>query len=76
MKHILEILRDIRPDFDFSTSRDFIADGVLDSMDMITLVSDLDRTFRISIDGLDILPEHFANLEAIASLLGKYGVKE
>ncbi|WP_243318225.1 acyl carrier protein [Geothrix paludis] len=75
MTPLLEILQDIRPECDFSASEDFLADGLLDSMDMVTLVSDLDRTFGISIDGLDIIPEHFANLRTIELLLEKYGVK-
>jgi len=75
MKKILEVLSSIRPEFDFSTSRDFMADGMLDSFDMITLVSDLDKTFSISIDGTDIIPEHFRNLAAITQLLTKYGVE-
>ena len=75
MKKILEILREIRPESDFDSSGDFIADGMLDSFDMVALVSTLDRVYGISIDGTDILPEHFRNLDAIASLVGKYGVR-
>jgi len=74
MKSIVEILSGIRPEFDFSVPADFIADGMLDSLDVITLVSDLDRNFGIGIEGTDILPEHFGSLQAIRALLGKYGV--
>jgi len=74
MKSILDILSGIRPEFDFSTSEDYLADGMLDSVDVITLVSDLDRNFAICIEGTDILPENFSNLQAIRSLLSKYGV--
>jgi acyl carrier protein len=75
VKRIEEILKGIRPEFDFGTSRDFIGDGMLDSFDVVTLVSDLDRTYGISIEGIDILPENVRNLDAIRSLLQKYGVK-
>jgi acyl carrier protein len=75
MKTIEEILKEIRPEFDFTTSEDFIGDGMLDSFDVVTLVSELDKTYGISIDGVDILPEHFQNLAAIRALLEKYGVK-
>lgn len=74
MDAILQILQDIRPEFDFSTSSDFLADGFLDSLDLITLVSDLDKTFGISIEGTDIVPENFLNLSSIRALLTKYGV--
>lgn len=69
---ILEILQDIRPEVDFNNSEDFIEDGYLDSFDMVALVSNLDKTFGISILGEDIIPENFANLEAIENIVKKY----
>ena len=75
MKSIADILREIRPEFDFSASNDFLADGMLDSFDMVTLVSALDKTWGISIEGTDIVPENFKNLQAIEALLRKSGAK-
>jgi acyl carrier protein len=75
MKSVLEILKEIRPEFDFATSQDFISDGMLDSFDMITLVASLDKNFNISIQGTDILPEHFQNVGTIEALLRKTGVQ-
>ena len=74
MKTIPDILKSIRPEFDFTTSTDFIRDGMLDSFDLVTLVADLDKAYRISIDGVDIIPEHFMSIATISSLLLKYGV--
>jgi acyl carrier protein len=74
MKPLPEILREIRPEFDFSASSDFIADGLLDSFDMVTLVSTLDKTYSISIQGTDIVPENFKNLQTITALLRQCGV--
>ncbi len=74
MKKIENILKEIRPEFDFTESRDFIIDGLLDSFDVITLVTELDKAFGISIDGIDIVPENFASIDAIAALLKKKGV--
>jgi acyl carrier protein len=73
MKSLGEILKEIRPEFDFSASRDFIADGMLDSFDMVTLVAALDKNYGISIKGTDILPENFQNLETISALLKQSG---
>jgi acyl carrier protein len=74
MQSLVGLLQGIRPESDFTASRDFIADGMLDSFDMVTLVATLDETYAISIDGADIVPRHFCNLEAIAALLRTYGV--
>ena len=73
MSQIESILKDIRPEYDFTESRDFIGDQMLDSFDVVTLVSELDKHYAIAIDGADIVPENFRNLEAIATLLAKYG---
>jgi len=75
MKTVAEILQEIRPEFDFSASNDFMADGMLDSFDMVTLVSSLDKNYGISIQGTDIVPENFQNLETITGLLRKCGVQ-
>lgn len=72
MQTIEEILKDIRPEFDFTASQDFVGDGMLDSYDIVTLVSDLDKAYGISISGLDIVPENFQNMASIKKLLQKY----
>lgn len=72
---IVEILTEIRSEFDFNENLNFIENGMLDSFDIVTLVTTLDETFNISIDGIDIIPENFSTVEAILNLLAKYGVK-
>lgn len=74
MNKIREILRNIRPEEDFESSESFVEDGLLDSFDVVTLVSDLDKTFRISIEGVHIVPENFKTIDSIARLLRQYGV--
>ncbi|HWW60699.1 MAG TPA: phosphopantetheine-binding protein [Thermoanaerobaculia bacterium] len=75
MSRLSEILREIRPEEEFAASSDFIADGLLDSFDVITLVAELDKAYAISIEGVQIVPENFRSLDAIASLLRRHGVE-
>lgn len=74
-EQIINILTELRPEFDFTGSVNFIEDGMLDSFDIVALVSELDSRFDISIDGMDILPENFASVEAIEKLLMKNGAQ-
>lgn len=74
-QEIINILQEIRPEFDFKQEVDFIEEGMLDSFDIVSLVTALDEKFNISIDGMDILPENFGTVDSIASLLNKNGVK-
>lgn len=70
-KQIIEILTTLRPEFDFSQPVDFIEEGMLDSFDVVSLVSELEDKFGININGVDILPENFASVENIKSLINK-----
>ena len=73
---IIEILTELRPEFDFNEEGvNFIEEGMLDSFDVVNLVDELDSTYGISIDGVDIIPENFISVEAIESLLIKNGAK-
>jgi acyl carrier protein len=72
MDKIFEILSQIRPEIDYRCSSDYIADGLLDSFDIVTLVSDLDTTFGICIPGTEITPEHFRNAKSISDLVDRY----
>lgn len=75
MDRIYKILNELRPEFDFHTSEDFIGDGFLDSFDAVALIDMLEEEFSISIDGLDIVPENFVSIETIKNLLIKNGVQ-
>ena len=59
------------PEKDFMTSIDYVDDGLLDSIDILLLVSEIEREFNILIDPLDIIPENFNTLEAIEKLINK-----
>jgi acyl carrier protein len=74
-QQLLEILKVIRPECDFNGADDFVADGLLDSFDMVMLVATLDKNFGVSIQGTDIVPENFQNLQTIEALLRKSGVQ-
>lgn len=73
---VLSILEQIRPEFDFRDSDDFVADGYLDSFDVVTVVSAIEGEFGIIVDGLDVLPENFSSLTSICALIRKNGGKE
>lgn len=74
-KKIISILSTIRSEFDFAEDTNFIEQGMLDSFDVVGLVTALDEEFNISIDGADIIPENFSTIDAIVELLKKNGVE-
>lgn len=68
-EQIYEILAGIRPEYDFKSSTNFIEDGMLDSFDIVTLVTDLEDAFGISIDGEQVVPENFSTIDGIVNLV-------
>lgn len=67
---IFEILTDLRPEFDFAQEGiNFIEEGMLDSFDLVALVTDLEQHFGVTIDGVDVVPENFETVEAIEQLI-------
>ena len=71
-EQIIEILTDLRPEFDFyQEGINFIEDGMLDSFDLVALVTDLEQHFNVIIDGVDVVPENFENVEAIEQLINR-----
>ena len=70
---IITMLNELRPEFDFNESQDFVMDGLLDSFDIISLVSMLEEKYGVKVDGLDIVPENFASVDAIIALVNKSG---
>ena len=75
-EQIIKILNDLRPELDFSQDIDFFEEGMLDSFDVVNLVNELESTFFVSIDGMDILPENFSSVNGIIALLNKNGLKK
>lgn len=72
---VICILNELRPEFNFSENVNFIEQGMLDSFDVVNLVQELESTFGITIDGLEILPENFETIDTIMNLLTSKGVK-
>ena len=46
MEELLRILHDLHPDVDFGTADDLIGDGILDSLDIVTLITEINSAQR------------------------------
>lgn len=66
---VLQILCEVRPEINFADSKNFTADGLLDSFDMIMLIAELELAFGVKIDGVEVVPENFASLSTISALV-------
>ena len=69
MEKLMEILEDIQPDADFDTCETLIDDGVLDSFALLSIVSELQDEFGITITPADIIPENFNSAKALWAMV-------
>ena len=68
MEELMEILEELRPDVDFENETGLIANGILDSFDIVSLVTALNDSFDIEIKPNDLIPENFNSAQAILEL--------
>ena len=69
MEKLLEILKSIRPDVDFENESALIDDGILDSFDVVSIMSEIDNVFGVQIRITELDPENFNSAVAIWDLV-------
>ena len=68
---IIEILEDIKSGVDFDNATDIISSGVLTSLNIMSLVRELNNEFDVEIGADSLLPENFESVDAIEKLIKK-----
>ena len=69
MEELLTILRDMHPDVDFETQEHLIDDMILDSLDIVSLISEISEEFDVTITAKDITPANFNSAKALYELI-------
>jgi acyl carrier protein len=75
MNELVSILTELRPGKDFSAAKNFFDEGLLDSLDLTTLVSALESRYGVFVDVDEMIPENFQSLAAIQKFLAGKGVE-
>jgi D-alanine--poly(phosphoribitol) ligase subunit 2 len=69
MDELLDILKNLHPDVDFSASKGLVDGGILDSFDIISLIAEIDSVFDVQIPAEEILPENFNSAQALYAMI-------
>ena len=69
MEELLEILRGLHEDVDFENTENLVDEGILDSLDIVTLVTEINDTFDVSVPPEELVPENFNSARAIYELI-------
>lgn len=66
---IKDILYSIRPDADFEHSNNFWEDGYLDSLDIMDLIDELEKTYQVDIELEYVKGSYFSSYDSIIRLI-------
>ena len=68
-EEVLEILEELHPDIDYESTEGLIDNMILDSFDIVSLISEIKDAFDVTISADKIIPENFNSLDAICELI-------
>lgn len=69
MKELLAILNRVKAGVDYEKETRLVSDGLLDSLDVMTIVTEICDAFDVDILPTDIVPENFESAQAIWELI-------
>ena len=73
MDSLLEILQDLHPEVDFETCDTLVDDKIIDSFDIVSIISEINEEFDVVIPAEEIIPENFNSAEALYELIQRLG---
>lgn len=69
MKELLEILRGLHPEIDFEKCETLVDDKILDSFDIVAIISEIAEQFDVTISAEHIVPQNFNSARALYALI-------
>lgn len=69
MQELIEILSGLHPEVDFETAKGLIDNKILDSFDIVTIISEVNDEFDVMIPADEIIPENFNSAQNLYELI-------
>lgn len=69
MDKLIEALKRVNPDIDYANEKSLITGKVIDSIDMTSILAEIEDTFDIEIDMEYIVPQNFDSVEAMWDMI-------
>ena len=66
---LLDILQEMHEDIDYEKEKALVTDKILDSFDLVSLVSELTDAFDIEITAKDFVEENFNSLDTLVTMV-------
>ena len=69
MEEFLKLLKKIKPNVDFTNEQALVDDGLLESLDIISIISEVAEVYGVLIPSDEIIPDNFNSAEAMYELI-------
>ncbi|HJA11699.1 MAG TPA: acyl carrier protein [Candidatus Mediterraneibacter merdipullorum] len=69
MEALMEILENLHPEIDFNTCETLIDDNLIDSFDIVTIISEINEEYDVVIPAEEIVPDNFNSAKALYALI-------
>ena len=69
MNELLEILNELHPEVDYDVCTDLVDGHILDSFDIITIISEIADNFDVVVPAKEIIPENFNSADALWAMI-------
>ena len=66
---LLEILTNLHPEVDFETCSTLVDDKIIDSFDIVTIISEINEEYDVVIPAEEIVPDNFNSAQALYQLI-------
>lgn len=76
METLIKILQELHPDVDFMRETGLVDKRIIDSFDIVAIISEIADRFEVRISADEIIPEHFNSARALYSLIEKKSADE
>lgn len=69
MNEIIAILTELHDDVDFTTETGLVENNIINSLDIVAIITEIDDRLGVQIPAEEILPENFDSAEALWALV-------
>lgn len=69
MEELMDILQEFEPGVDFEHCTDLIDGKILNSLEILSLVSEIEDVFDITIPTVEIVPDNFNSAQAMWNMI-------
>lgn len=69
MNELIEALKRVNPKIDYENETGLVTNKIIDSIDMTSILAELEETFDIEIDMEYIVPENFDSVQAMWDMI-------